>query len=151
MILNFINALFHNIKLSKFFLYFLPSTTLLQREYMTTLTALLVFPVVGVSSYPPILGGTYTLLVFSVLYIDKSKFESLQKDKSRAQSADSSKIYWKARAFTGSWPTSEFSLLELEHDIALKRNSVISRYLDTKSREISLAPHSFLSLLSSGS
>jgi len=35
------------------------------------------------------------------------------------------------------WPASEFSLLELEHNIALKRNTVISRHVDSKPREIS--------------
>jgi len=48
------------------------------------------------------------------------------------------------------WPTCEFSLLKLEHNISSKRNSIISRYLDDESKEASLATRSFLSLISLG-
>jgi len=54
MIINFPNALFHNIKFLKFFLNIFPSTTVLQTEYVTNLTAPTSLPVVGsiiVSTY----------------------------------------------------------------------------------------------------
>jgi len=37
------------------------------------------------------------------------------------------------------WPGPEFSLPKLQYNVVSKRNSVISRYLDSKSREVSLA------------
>jgi len=36
------------------------------------------------------------------------------------------------------WPASEFSLPELEYSITLKRSSTSSRYLDSKSKEVTL-------------
>jgi len=39
------------------------------------------------------------------------------------------------------WPTSEFSLFKLEHNTASERSSMISRYLDSQSKEVTL-PHS---------
>jgi len=39
------------------------------------------------------------------------------------------------------WPAPEFPLPKLEHNIAAQGNSMISRYLDSKSKAIAL-PHS---------
>jgi len=36
------------------------------------------------------------------------------------------------------WPASEFSLPKLEYNIASKRSSMTNRYLDSKSREVTL-------------
>jgi len=41
------------------------------------------------------------------------------------------------------WPASEFSLPVLEHNMASKRSSTISRYLDSTLREVIL-PYSYI-------
>jgi len=51
-------------------------------------------------------------------------------------------------SFNTVWPASEFFLPKLECNIALKRNSMVSGCLGSKTGGVSLAPHSFFSLFS---